>query len=64
MTDDRLKLFFGFALVVLVIALGAIIAIGNVRQETSFGLRDIIALLGPVIGFWSQWAFSRKGEDK
>lgn len=62
MSDDRLKLLFGFTLVVLVIILGAIIAIGKVQQETSFGLRDIIALLGPVIGFWSQWAFSAKRE--
>lgn len=64
MSDDRLKLWFGFTLVVLVIVLAAVIAVGNVKQDTSYGLRELIALLGPVIGFWSQWAFSRKENGK
>lgn len=64
MSDERLKLLFGFSLVVLVIILAAIIAIGKVQQETSYGLRDLISLLGPVIGFWSQWAFSSKKEKE
>jgi hypothetical protein len=38
MDNERLKMIFGFVLLIAIVALAMVIAIGNVKQETSYGL--------------------------
>lgn len=57
MTDNRLKLLFGFLLLVCLAALTAAIALGHVEENTSYGLIPIITCLATLAGSFSNWAF-------
>jgi hypothetical protein len=52
-----LKMLFGVLLLVLLATLAAVIGLGKVQQETSFGLQDILGGLLVLSGAYSQWAF-------
>lgn len=52
-----LKMAFGLVLLVMLAVLAAIIGLGKVQQETSFGLQDILGGLLVLSGAYSQWAF-------
>jgi hypothetical protein len=54
---EQAKLLFGFLLLILMASLCAIIAIGHVKQETSYGLPEIIGGLLVLAGHFAQWAF-------
>jgi len=62
MTDERLKIIFGFALVFMLSILAAILSLGHVEQTTSFGLQDILGGLLVLSGSYGQWAFGGKKE--
>lgn len=57
MTDDRLKVYFGFLLIVLLTILAAILGIGKVEQSTSFGLQDVLGGLLVISGSYANWCF-------
>jgi hypothetical protein len=52
------RMLFGFLLLVLIAALAAVIALGHVTQEGSFGLQEILGALAVLAGGFAQWAFS------
>ena len=57
------RMWFGFALLFLLAVLAGIIAIGHVKEESSFGLQYILGALSALSGGFAQWAFSQKGEE-
>lgn len=59
-----LKMIFGFLLLLMLAILAAIIALGKVHQESSFGLEGIIGGLTALAGGFVNWAFTiGKGKD-
>lgn len=60
-TIDELKMLFGFLLLLIVAFLCASIALGNVREESSFGLTQMITVLSALGGGFATWAFSSSG---
>lgn len=48
---------FGFALLVVIAALAAIIALGKVEPKTSYGLDIILGCLTTLSGGFAAWAF-------
>ena len=59
------KLAFGFALLLVLAVLAAIVALGKVEQNTSFGLTYILGGLTAMAGGWAQWAYGgSKRHDK
>lgn len=63
-TIDELKMLFGFLLLVIVAFLCASIALGNVREESSFGLVQMITVLSALGGGFATWAFSARTDPK
>lgn len=63
MTDERLKMIFGFSLLLVLAALSAIIALGKVEQNTSYGLQYLLGGLTTMAGGFVSWAFSPR-KDK
>jgi len=57
-----LKMIFGFMLLTLLAALAAIIALGKVEAESSFGLEQILGGLLVLAGGFAHWAFNM-GQD-
>lgn len=57
MSLERLKMIFGFSLLVIIAALAGIIAIGHVQQATSYGLEFLLGALSAMAGGFVQWAF-------
>lgn len=64
MSDDRLKMIFGFALLLVLAVLAAVIALEKVEPSTSFGLQYILGALSTLSGGFVGWAFSRNGGEK
>ena len=61
---EFLKLFFGFLALILLAILAMIIALGEVKQDSSFGLTYILGALSVMAGMFAQWAFGDKSKDK
>lgn len=57
LTMAQSKMAFGFLLLVCIAVLSGIIAIGHVRQETSYGLPEILGGLLVLAGGFANWAF-------
>lgn len=55
---------FGFLILVIIATLAAIIALGKVHQESSFGLQYLLGGLIAMAGGFTNWAFSNKDEKK
>jgi cytochrome c biogenesis protein CcdA len=64
MNDFRLKMIFGFSILLVLAVLAAIIAVGKVEQDTSFGLQIVLGALAVLSGGFAQWAFGHEGKDK
>lgn len=60
MSDERLKMIFGFCVLIELGILAVIIGIGTVRMETSYGLNIILGSLATLAGGFAQWAFGSK----
>lgn len=56
-TMAQAKMLFGFLLLICISTLSAVIAIGHVRQETSYGLPEILGGLLVLAGGFANWAF-------
>lgn len=66
MSNERLKMIFGFTVLLELGVLAAIVGLGTVRMETSYGLNIILGSLATLAGGFCQWAFSRvkdKGDE-
>ena len=59
-----LKMTFGFLVLLTLVVLAAVIALGKVEMQTSFGLESILGALGVLAGGFAQWAFSPAKDDK
>ena len=62
-TIDELKMLFGFLLLLIVAFLCAAIALGNVQEQSSFGLTQMITVLAALGGGFATWAFSTTRSD-
>jgi hypothetical protein len=63
MTDARLKMWFGFALLVILAILAALVALGKVEESSSYGLSQILGGLLVLAGGFAQWAFHTRMTD-
>jgi len=54
---EQQKMVFGFLALVVLATLAAIIALGKVHQETSYGLDYILGGLTMMTGGFANWAF-------
>jgi hypothetical protein len=57
-----MRMIFGFALLIIIAALAAIIALGHVEQSTSYGLNIVLGSLATLAGGFAQWAFGKKDD--
>jgi hypothetical protein len=58
------KMLFGYLLLVVIAALAAMIALGDVQQSSSYGLPEILGALIALAGAFGNWAFGhRPGAD-
>jgi hypothetical protein len=66
LTMAQFKMAFGFLLLLCIFVLAVLIARGDVREATSFGLPFILGALSNMSGGWSNWAFgeSRTSQGK
>jgi hypothetical protein len=55
---DTLRMVYGFCLMFLLAFLALRIALGNVQEQTSFGLPIVLNTIGILAGGFNQWAFS------
>jgi len=58
---EQQKMIFGFLALVVLATLAAIIALGKVNQESSYGLDYILGGLTMMVGGFSNWAFGSTG---
>lgn len=63
MSNERLKMIFGFCMLVVLTALAIIIGLGKVEQQTSHGLDIILGSLATLSGMFAQWAFGKSPEN-
>lgn len=59
-TNDQLKMIFGFILLLSLIVLIVIIALGKVEEQSSHGLMPLITTLSTLGGAFGNWAFGSK----
>lgn len=64
MSINRLKMLYGFLLLLLLAVLAVVIALGRVEQQTSYGLLPIITALATLSGAFGNWAFKDHDEKK
>lgn len=58
------RIIFGFGVLLVIACLALIIALGNVRQESSYGLEIVLGSLATLSGSFAQWAFGKMDEKK
>jgi hypothetical protein len=61
---EQQKMIFGFLALVVLATLAAIIALGRVHQDTSYGLDYILGGLTMMTGGFANWAFGSTKETK
>ena len=64
MSIEQQKMVFGFLALVVLATLAAVIALGKVNQESSYGLDYILGGLTMMVGGFSNWAFGATGTTK
>jgi hypothetical protein len=55
---------YGYALLVSVVGLGAALAFGSIKQDTSYGLHEVLLILGVLATTWSNGMFGGKPGEK
>ncbi len=58
------RMIFGLILMILLVALAALVALGRVHQDSSYGLDYILGSLATLAGGFGQWAFGTKRDEK
>lgn len=61
---DFLKMTLEFLVVLAISTLAAVIALGHVEAQTSFGLDIIIGGLLTIVGGFCNWAFGSSGDSE
>ncbi len=56
---DLLKMLYGTVLLVSLVGLGVAIGFGEVKEASSFGLREIVLALALLSQNFSSWAFGQ-----
>lgn len=64
MSDERLKMIFGFSILLVLALLAAVVGLGKVEMQTSYGLNIILGSLATLAGGFAQWAFGARSENK
>ena len=67
MSVEQQKMIFGFLALVVLATLAAVIALGKVSQDSSYGLDYILGGLTMMTGGFANWAFgstTKVGENK
>jgi hypothetical protein len=64
MSEFRLKMIFGFSILLVLAVLASVVALGKVEQQTSHGLDIVLSALGVLAGGFAQWAFTHHEEQK
>ena len=64
LTEQEPRMIFGLVLMVLLVVLAALVALGKVHQETSYGLDYILGSLATLAGGFAQWAFRTKTDEQ
>ena len=59
MTESDKKMIFGLVLLVVIAILAAIIALGKVEMQTSYGLNIILGCFTTLSGAFAAWAFGQ-----
>ncbi len=59
-TRDTQRMLFGFSLVVVLAVLAVIIALGDVKPETSAGLDIVLGSLATLAGGFAQSEFGKR----
>ena len=59
----RLKMAFGFVLLLVLSLLALVLAVGKVEESTSHGLMPIVTALATLAGGFAQWAFRADAKD-
>lgn len=59
---EQRKMFFGFALLVVLAVLAVIVALGRVEQSTSYGLAYVLGSLSTLAGGFAHWAFGTEAK--
>ncbi len=54
------RIIFGFILLLMIAGLAAVIAVGRVTQEESYGLTDVLGILAVLAGSFANWAFGNR----
>ena len=62
--EQEPRMVFGLLLMVLLVVLAALVALGKVHQETSYGLDYILGSLATLAGGFAQWAFRTKPDKE
>jgi hypothetical protein len=63
-SGERLRLIFGYATLVIIAGIAVMIAVGEVKQESSYGLEPILVALTSVAASFCNWAFARTETGK
>jgi hypothetical protein len=61
---EFMRLCFGYLLLIGVMLLARGIGLNQVTEQSSFGLREIILILGMLASNWSSWAFFSNRQSK
>lgn len=61
-------MIFGFLLLMIIAGITVAVAMGEVKEATSYGLMPLLTMLATLAGAFAQWAFSystrKTDEDK
>ena len=58
------KMIYGIVLLASLVGLAIMLAIGEIKEESSFGLREIILALALLSQNFSSWAFNAAKENR
>jgi hypothetical protein len=58
------RMLFGFGVLLVLTVLAMMIALGHVKQESSYGLEIVLGSLATLSGGFAQWAFSKQKENQ
>ena len=60
---EKLKMLYGFLLLLMMGGLALAFGIGHVEEKTSYGLMPIVTALSTLAGGFTTWAFSHHVRD-
>jgi hypothetical protein len=61
---EQQRMVFGFILLLVLSVLSGLVALGEVREETSHGLMPLLSALSVLSGNFANWAFAYRGSNE